>query len=54
MVFRQSDIRCHSIIHAKNDVFEFIEVCYTRKRKHAYLGYQTPQSFNEINYLKCA
>ena len=45
--------RCHSILQAKNDLFEFIEIWYNRKRKHAYLSYQTPEKFNEINYSKC-
>jgi len=28
-----------SILHAKNDLFEFIEIWYNRQRKHEYLGY---------------
>lgn len=44
----------HSILQARNEVFEFIEVWYNRKRKHKYLGYKTPQQFGEINYSKCA
>lgn len=44
----------HSIIEAKIDIFEFIEIWYNRKRKHSYLGYKTPQQFGQINYLKCA
>ena len=47
---------CHfqSILQAKTDIFEFIEVWYNRKRKHSYLGYQTPEQFGNNNYLKCA
>jgi len=43
-----------SIIQAKTEIFEFIEVWYNRKRKHGYLGFKTPEEFNEINYSKCA
>jgi transposase InsO family protein len=43
-----------SILHAKNDIFEFIEIWYNRKRKHAYLGYKTPEQYGKINYSKCA
>ena len=43
-----------SLLQAKNDVFEFIEVWYNRKRKHAYLGYMTPEQYGKINYSKCA
>lgn len=37
-------------LHAKNDVFEFIEIWYNRKRRHSYLGYLTPEEFG-INKL---
>ncbi len=45
-------IHCHYINqrHAKNDVFEFIEIWYNRKRRHSYLGYLTPEEFG-INKL---
>jgi len=43
-----------SILHAKNDVFEFIEIWYNRKRIHSYLGYKTPEEYGKINYSKCA
>lgn len=43
-----------SILQAKADIFEFIEIWYNRKRKHAYLDYKTPEQFGEINYSKCA
>ena len=46
--------RFHSILQAKTDVFEFIEIWYNRKRKHSYLGYRTPEQFGNINYLKSA
>lgn len=47
-------IQYRSIMQAKTDIFEFIEVWYNRKRKHSYLGYQTPEQFRKNNYLKCA
>jgi len=31
------------------DIFEFIEVWYSKKRKHSYLNYVTPEQFGEIN-----
>jgi len=44
----------HSLLQARNETFEFIEVWYNRKRKHANLGFKTPVQFGEINYSKCA
>ena len=44
----------HSILQAKTELFEFIEIWYNRKRKHAYLGYKTPQQYGKSNYSKCA
>lgn len=44
----------HSILQAKTEIFEFIEIWYNRKRKHTYLGYKTPEQFEKINYSKCA
>ena len=49
---RHSDFQ--SILEAKNELFEFIEIWYNRKRKHSYLGYKTPEEYGNINYLKCA
>ncbi len=45
-------IHCRYTNHlqAKNDVFEFIEIWYNRKRRHSYLGYLTPEEFG-INKL---
>jgi len=43
-----------SILQAKTDVFEFIEIWYNRKRIHAYLGYKTPEQYYKINYPKRA
>ena len=43
-----------SILQAKNDVFEFVEIWYNRKRIHSYLGYKTPEQYGKINYSKCA
>ncbi len=47
-------IRFNSILQARREVFEFIEIWYNRKRKHAYLGYKTPEQYGKINYSKCA
>lgn len=47
-------VRFHSILQARREVFEFIEIWYNRKRKHAYLGYKTPEQYGEINYSICA
>ena len=43
-----------SILQAKTDIFEFIEVWYNRKRKHSYLGYKTPEQYSKTKYSKCA
>ncbi len=42
------------ILHAKTELFEFIEIWYNRRRKHAYLGYKSPEQFANIQQLKCA
>lgn len=47
-------VKFHSILQAKNEIFEFIEIWYNRKRKHQYLGYKTPQEYGQINYSECA
>lgn len=43
-----------SILQAKTALFDFIEIWYNRKRKHAYLGYLTPEQYINIKYVKCA
>lgn len=47
-------VKFYSILQAKNELFEFIEIWYNRKRKHEYLGYKTPDQYDKINYSKCA
>ena len=47
-------VRFHSVLQARREVFEFIEIWYNRTRKHAYLGYLTPDQYGKINYSKCA
>jgi len=47
-------IRFNSILQARNELFEFIEIWYNRKRKHEYLGYKTPDQHGETKYSKCA
>lgn len=42
------------LFQAKIELFEFIEIWYNKKRKHSYLGYLTPQQFNENKYSICA
>lgn len=44
----------HTILEAKNGVFEFVEIWYNRRRKHSYLGYKTPEQYGKINYSLCA
>ena len=46
--------RFNSLLHAKTELFEFIEIWYNRKRKHAYLDYNTPENYIKINHSKCA
>lgn len=41
-------------LHAKTDVFEFIEIWYNRKRRHSYLGYLTPYEYGKIKLLIAA
>ncbi len=43
-----------SLFNAKVELFEFIEIWYNKKRKHSYLGYLTPDQFNENKYSICA
>ncbi|MFY0608593.1 MAG: IS3 family transposase [Cyclobacteriaceae bacterium] len=43
-----------SILQAKSEIFEFIEIWYNRQRKHSYLGYRTPDEYSKTNYSKCA
>lgn len=43
-----------SVLQAKIELFEFIEIWYNRKRIHASLGLKTPEQYGTINYSKCA
>jgi transposase InsO family protein len=43
-----------SLSYAKNEVFEFIEIWYNRKRKHSYLGYLTPVEYGLNQLLNVA
>jgi putative transposase len=47
-------IRFNSILQARNELFEFIEIWYNRKRKHGYLGYKTSEQYGETKYSNCA
>jgi len=44
----------NSILQAKVEVFEFIEIWYNRRRIHSYLGYRTPEQYGRIYYMKSA
>jgi transposase InsO family protein len=35
---------------AKTSLFEYIEVFYNRIRKHSYLGYKSPEQYEQLNY----
>jgi len=35
---------------AKQSIFEYIEVYYNKKRRHSYLGYVTPEEFENMGY----
>ena len=41
-------------LEAKNEVFEFIEIWYNRKRRHSYLGYLTPNEYGKYQILNVA
>jgi transposase InsO family protein len=51
-LIRQQPVKNYE--RTKLDLFEYIEGWYNRKRLHSYLGYQTPEQFGKINYLKTA
>lgn len=40
--------------HAKQDIFEYIEVWYNRKRRHSSLGYISPEEFENLNQYSVA
>ncbi|MCK5700699.1 MAG: IS3 family transposase [Cyclobacteriaceae bacterium] len=43
-----------SLEYGRNQVFEFIESWYNRKRSHSYLGYLSPEEFGLIQLLNVA
>jgi len=43
-----------SLLYAKNEVFDFIEIWYNRKRIHSYLGYLTPEEYSLNQLLNVA
>jgi transposase InsO family protein len=50
LIFHQ---RYYARAHAKQNIFEYIERFYNRKRLHSTLGYQSPVDY-EANYFKLA
>jgi putative transposase len=40
--------------HAKQDIFEYIEVWYNRRRRHSSLGYVSPEEFENLNQYAVA
>ena len=40
--------------HAKQDIFEYIEVWYNRKRRHSSLDYVSPEEFENLNQYAVA
>lgn len=40
--------------YAKQDIFEYIEVWYNRKRRHSSLGYMSPEEFENANHYAIA
>jgi putative transposase len=38
--------RCQARDEASKAIFDYIEVCYNRRRLHSSLGYQTPEMFD--------
>jgi transposase InsO family protein len=43
-----------SLIQAKKELFEFIEIWYNRRRIHSVLGYLSPEQFGEIRKKEAA
>ncbi|QHT66941.1 IS3 family transposase [Rhodocytophaga rosea] len=41
--------RYQSRIEAKEDIFQYIEVWYNRKRRHSSLGYLSPEEYEKVN-----
>ncbi len=40
--------------YARNEIFEFIEIWYNRKRRHSYLGYHSPDEFGKSEFKSVA
>jgi putative transposase len=38
--------------HAKRQIFDWIEVEYNRRRPHSYLGYLSPEKFEEVHFMQ--
>ena len=46
------DRRYRTRAEARQDIFEYIEVFYNRKRRHSSLGYLSPVSYEELCQLR--
>ena len=44
----------HSRTHARESIFEWIEVFYNRQRRHSSLGYLSPECYERGVMMKCA
>ena len=44
---RVNSVRYRTRDEARADVFDYIEVFYNRRRRHGYLGYISPDDFEE-------
>ncbi|WP_082026732.1 IS3 family transposase [Flammeovirga sp. OC4] len=44
----------YSFAQARNDIFEFIEVWYNKKRIHSVLGYKSSEQFMKLYNRKVA
>ena len=38
-------------IEAQRDIFEYIEIFYNRERLHSFLGYNSPEEYEEMTMV---
>lgn len=46
------EIKYETFDNAKKDIFNYIEMFYNRKRRHASLGYVSPVVYEEMHEMK--